>query len=195
MIDWEVVSGQDLLGPSSSVIPECPGLYMWSRHFAPPAGAYERKEGFLDWLAAELGTPYCVVKETELTPYLRIGSLTVGGRPLDESKVVALQSACDSRSFRRLVGELVRRANENAPALYVGRAIDLRKRIQQHLRYETDFAQKVDSLELTWDQLTLRYACLTNIAMPNDHSETQVLDLLEAILTGLVLGTMVSRIG
>lgn len=194
-MQWQTVFGPDLEGPSSGQLPDVPAIYVWRRRLAPPPGALDRKEGFVEWLQKELQTPYRMVEGQEITPYLRIESMAVGGRPLDERKERILNDACDDRSFRFLLNHVVQGASLYTPSLYVGKADNLRNRINQHLRGETDFAVKLDKLAIDWYELRLDYLSFAGVDFPTSYSTSDVLETLEAIVTCLSLATMVDRVG
>lgn len=194
-MEWQTVLGPDLDGPSCDQLPEVCAVYIWRRRIAPPPGVLERKQTFVDWLRKELETPYCTVEHQELTPYLRVDQLTVGGRSLDEHKRLVLNDACDDRGFRLLIGGLVQSASKFAPALYVGKADNLRKRIGQHVRGETEFSSRLQLAGLDWADLTLQFRSFQDVTFPSKYSSAEVLEMLESILTGLSVATMVARVG
>ena len=133
---WESVGGPDLSGPGGERLPNEPAVYMWRRRPHPPPGTMERRASFLSWLRKEISLPYCLVTNRSITPYLHAERLTVGGHEITLSKSSALEELCDDRRFRFDLLKLVEFALDQGPALYVGKADNLRNRIAQHLRRE-----------------------------------------------------------
>lgn len=192
--DWRSLGAKDLIGPSAEELPALPGVYMWRRVASPPPGILELRTAFLDWLQKEVQIPFLVAQDRPITPLLTIQSLALGGHTLGGEKLAALEAWCDDRRSRRYLLRLVESALALAPALYVGKADDLKSRIRRHLNGDTELNDRLHSLGLDWNRVSLMYAV---VPMPDegkeDHAKT--LEALETVVTTLSLGTLVMKIG
>ena len=192
---WRTVSGDDLSGPGAEQLPKEPAIYMWRRIAALPAGALDRRSTFVDWLTKELQTPYCVLRSSTLTPYLHVEQLNVGGYRVPPTRLSHLELLCSERAFRIKLLEVVQASLEQGPALYVGKADDLRTRIGQHLRGESDLRSRLDDIGLSWDRLSLRYLLIPGDVPSPEVSQSELLETIETVVTVLSMGSLVMRVG
>jgi hypothetical protein len=192
---WLSVGGPDLLGSDAEQLPAAPAVYMWRRKAAPPPGVLESRSTFVKWLEKEVATPYCVVPNRELTPYLHLERLVVGGHQLSSSKRAVLDKLCDDRAFRRTLLRVVHQAMDHGPALYVGRAEDLQVRVRRHLAVQSDLSARLELAGLSWKRVSLTYFLLPGALPSADVTDAETLETIEAVVTSLSLGSLVMRVG
>jgi hypothetical protein len=201
-LEWQSVSGEELedavLRRSSitDLIEPREAIYVWRRQIAAPPVAMQGAANFNKWVDQVLETHFGVVGRKELTHYLTLERLTVGGGGLSEGKVKTLRQMTTDDKSRRFICKFMASMNSFVPPLYVGETGNMSVRAKQHVRYETLFGELLrDELRLQWRDLNLYYYCLGPSRDDDDPSRKPRRTLLEMIATRLVLAGCVTRIG
>ncbi len=155
---WKKVAGSQLVeandeGFIGDVPDEC-GIYIWKLAVRPLRPFHTTSE-LVDHIRSRLQTPVGSTNG-QLGLFYQINNLTIQGRDLTTNNIDQLTIQADQagqgRLFRSFMKEFLESLEAFTPALYVGEAQDLRKRVKDHLVGRTgfsDFITKESSLDFS----------------------------------------------
>jgi hypothetical protein len=202
--EWQSVSGEELedavtrRSTVADLIDPCEAIYVWRRQIAVPPFAMQGPANFNKWVDQVVETHFGVVGRKELTHYLTLERLTVGGGGLTGDKVETLRQWTSGEKGRRFVGKFISSMNAFVPPLYVGETGDITVRAKQHVRFETLFGELLrDELGLQWRDVSLYYYCLgpSRDDEADEQSRKSRRTLLEMIASRIMLAGCVTRVG
>ena len=121
------------------------GVYAWYRNFQLSASAADNSEVFVSSILEELFKPHCITRETRLPPShkLIIEPKTV----LSENKKEALRYYADNPVFRELLISLLNNCLIFQQPLYIGKAVNLKNRIRNHLNVDSLLRTRLQEAE------------------------------------------------
>ena len=182
------------------------GVYAWYRNFNMDAAAYNNPEAFVSGILKELHKPHCVTRETRLPPSYRL--IVKPETILSQRKQEALKYYADNPHFRELLITLLNNCLLFQQPLYIGKAVNLRTRIGNHLAVESVLRERLKDAEHNLEQCRLlilgssesiNYSNLEfeDLEKENEsefsHLEPEA--LIEDILSRLFLPTFTSNYG
>ena len=129
------------------------GVYAWYRNFNIDAAAHNNPEAFVSNILQELYKPHCVTRETRLPPSHRL--IIKPETVLSQRKQEALKYYADHPHFRELLITLLNNCLFFQQPLYIGKAINLRKRISNHLGVESILRKRLNDAEHDLEQCRL----------------------------------------
>ena len=129
------------------------GVYAWYRNFNMDATAHNNPEAFVSSILKELYKPHCVTKETRLPPSYRL--IVKPETILSQRKQEALRYYADNPHFRVLLITLLNNCLLFQQPLYIGKAINLRTRIGNHLSIESVLRERLKDAEHNLEQCRL----------------------------------------
>lgn len=188
---WQSVSGIELercyVGRDRMTenVPEQSAVYAWKRRYRPPAGVVSDPVALSDWVAKTVEIPSAILPRRELSHYLLLHGMSIGGAALTDDKLSTLQAWTTEQRSRRWLLELVQSIEALAPPLYVGETDNLARRVKDHLGNRTDFAVLLrDKLNLTWQDCELWYCLIPEqFLATNAKGRRTLVELLVARLT------------
>lgn len=172
--EWKRIEGGDLVDPANLKlwVPSDPGIYMWKRNFNSPPECRIDEESFTNWCERVLSYTYGISETSKLNHFLKNAQFELGGSGLTPEKRKRMLSYADSKAKRKWLSNYFLSLEKFAPSLYVGKAINLSKRIPEHLNAETDFGQRIVSSELDWIDLSLYFFVPDNSNVPEEFLTT-----------------------
>lgn len=130
-------------GAGLSSIPEAAGVYFWRLLITAPEELTDHDaKGWRAHLDRLSSLPQGRVSNVRVSHSVRVETLVLGGQGLGEKRSV-LHRLVGVPEGARKVRTFLADMQSVVPALYVGEAGNLRRRIAQHLRGDTDFASEV----------------------------------------------------
>lgn len=121
------------------------GVYAWYRNFQIEASAIDNSEVFVSRILEELSKPHCVTRETRLPPSYRL--IVKPETILPHKKYEALKYYADAPHFRELLITLLNNCLLFQQPLYIGKAVNLRNRIRNHLGIESLLRERLKEAE------------------------------------------------
>jgi hypothetical protein len=121
------------------------GVYAWYRNFQLNASAIDSSEVFVSSILSELFKPHCVTRETRLPPSHRL--ILKSETVLSRQKQEALKYYADNSNFRELLVTLLSNCLLFQQPLYIGKAINLKNRIRNHLNIESLLRERLKEAE------------------------------------------------
>ena len=111
------------------------GVYAWYRNFKFNSDVSNNPETFVSQVLQELYKPHCVTRETRLPPSHRL--ILKPETVFSVRKQEALQYHAANPDFRELVISLLHNCILFQQPMYIGKALNLRSRISNHLGIES----------------------------------------------------------
>lgn len=138
------------------------GVYAWYRNFNVNTNAQDNSETFVSSILQELYKPHCVTRETRLPPSYRL--IVKPETILSPRKQEALRYYSENPHFRELLVTLLNNCLLFQQPLYIGKAINLRTRISNHLAVESVLRERLRNAEHNLEQCRLLImGCSENI--------------------------------
>ena len=197
---WQSVSGLDLercyVGQDRMTenVPDRSAVYAWKRKFQPPSGIVSDPVALADWVARTVKTPSAVLAQRELSHYLLLHGISIGGGPLTDDKLNTLSTWATEAKSRRWLLQIVQSIGVLTPPLYIGETDNLARRVKDHLGNKTDFSQTLsEKLSLTWQDCDLWYCLVPDEFLTIDAKARRT--LLELIVARLTVAGCTSRPG
>jgi hypothetical protein len=179
----------DLVGSSAAI-------YLWRLNLKPPADVIQNAHQMSSWIADRLTIPLAEVAGVSLTHFLHLCGIAVGGGSLSEAKERTLKQWLRGAGSRQWMRGFFASLSEVAPPLYVGETDDLARRVRDHLRGDTHFAEALENkLKLSWTNLTLSYCAVPPTLSSNDGDAKELRTLLETLVARLGLAGWTVRPG
>lgn len=197
---WQSVSGLELERSYVSQdrmtenVPDNSAVYAWKRKFRPPNGIVSDPIAFAAWIASIVRTPSAILSQRELSHYLLLHGISIGGLSLTDAKLSTLKAWTADPKSRRWLLSMVQSIESLAPPLYIGETDNLARRVKDHLAYRTDFAVTLrDKLNLAWQDCELWYCEVPDEFLGVDAKERRT--LVELIVARLAVAGCTSRPG
>ena len=197
---WQSVLGIDLernyVGDEKMAqsVPPASAVYAWKRSFRAPRGLASDPVSLARWLAETTKTPSAILPQKELSHYLLLHGLSIGGAALSEAKLQTLEEWVKEVKCRRWLLEVMESIGALAPPLYVGETDNLARRVKDHLGYKTDFSITLrDKLKLSWQDCELWYCLLPEELITVSPKERRT--LIELVVARLTVAGCTSRPG
>lgn len=111
------------------------GVYAWYRNYKIDDSAIDNSEIFVSSILEELSKPHCVTRETRLAPSHRL--IIKPETIFSQKKQEALKHYANDPHFRELLITLLNNCLLFQQPLYIGKAINLKNRISNHLGVES----------------------------------------------------------
>jgi hypothetical protein len=182
------------------------GVYAWYRNFDVDTAAHDNPEAFVSNILQELFKPHCITRETRLPPSHRL--IIKPETMLSQRKQEALKYHANNSHFRELLITLLNNSLLFQQPLYIGKAVNLRTRISNHLDVESILRERLKDAEHNLEQCRLLilgcsenidYSVSENIKFEQDNeSEFSQLEseaLIEDILSRLFLPSFTINYG
>jgi hypothetical protein len=149
-LTWKKVAGSHLVDALDEGfigdVPEESGIYIWKLAVGP-GRPFSTADDLAEHVRSRIRTPVGSAKG-QLGMFYQFKDLTIAGTELPSEKRHRLISRADEAvhgiTFRRFMKSFLDSLDAFTPALYVGEATDLRKRVRDHLNYQTGFSTFVD---------------------------------------------------
>jgi hypothetical protein len=174
------------------------GVYAWYRNFDVDTAAHDNPEAFVSNILQELRKPHCVTRETRFPPSHRL--IVKPETTFSLKKQEALKYYAANPYFRELIITLLNNCLLFQQPLYIGKAINIRTRINNHLSVESKLRDRLKDAKHNLDQCRLlilgcseniNYHTLNNAELEDENeSEVSHLEpeaLIEDILSRLFL--------
>lgn len=182
------------------------GVYAWYRNFQLDASATDNADIFVSNILDELYKPHCVTRETRLPPSYRL--IVKPETIFPPKKQQALKHHADDPHFRELLITLLNNCLLFQQPLYIGKAVNLKTRISNHLSIESRLRGRLKEAQHDIEQCrllilgcseNLNYLPLENIDTEeeeeNEISQLASEDLIEDILSRLFLPSFTIKYG
>ena len=124
----------------SEIVPPKSAIYAWKRNFRPSPDLAADPVSLAEWIAETTKSPAASIPARELSHYLLLHGISIGGAPLTEAKLQTLKSWTSEPRSRRWLMDLIESIRMLAPPLYVGESDNLARRVKEHLGLRTDFS-------------------------------------------------------
>lgn len=182
------------------------GVYAWYRNFKIDDSAISNPEVFVSNILQELRKPHCVTRETRLPPSYRL--IVKPETILSQRKLDALKYYADNPHFRELLITLLNNCLLFQQPLYIGKAINLRTRISNHLGLESVLRERLKDANHNIEHCRLLILCCSEhinyytsedieIEQNNENELSQLEPeaLIEDILSRLFLPSFTIKYG
>ena len=182
------------------------GVYAWYRNFKIDAAAQNNSEIFVSSILEELGKPHCITREIYFPPSHRL--IVKPETRFSKHKQEALKQYANNFFFRELLITLLNNCLLFQQPLYIGKASNLRTRIQNHLSVESILRERLKEAKHDIEQCRLLVLiCSENICSfasenteieEDGDSEVPQLEpeqLIEDILSRLFLPSFTIKYG
>lgn len=190
-IDFSLVRGgiDDLL----RIVPCVPAVYAWFRKFSPPNPDTVSPEEFAEYLETETKLPHMAPRKAKIAPIYKI-SLT-SNRRFSPAKQTDLINLCQSITFRKEIATILQDyAHIFSQPLYIGRAIILYDRVEQHLLGNSGLKESFETAGINILHCKLAYINLTGIV--GDYgANKEALSVVEELLSKLFYPPFTIRYG
>ena len=197
---WLSISGLELerayVGDErmTEIVPRGSAVYAWKRTFRPTRGLADDPAALVAWVAATAKTPSAVLPEQELSHYLLLHGVSIGGAALTEAKLQTLVAWAAEPKARRWLIAMVESIGSLAPPLYIGETDNLARRIKDHLADKTDFSSTLhEKLGLSWQDCELCYRLVPEDQLATDAKDRRT--LVEMLVARLTVAGCTSRPG
>ena len=183
---WKVIHATELSDALESstlgqLVPGQPAVYLWRRRLVAPSSCRSSQEACQEWVTHVVGAPAATLTRQQLSHCVWTNGLQIGGGELTREKQQTLEEVSAYAARRRLLIDYIETLTEFTNPIYVGQALDLRKRITQHLKGDTGLYEYVtDQLSLSWDDLELRYVIVSSSTHLSEDARL-LLQLLELV--------------
>lgn len=168
-------------GGSTAIIERIPpvaGVYAWFRGINAPQT--DDPESFYAELVARARHTYGVTRTQFIGPSLHVSVTPT--TDFETKALPALREACESPEFRRWMRSVIGGLAQFLPPLYVGKAGDLRLRLSQHLRPDSELRRRLSEAGIGLNELILRYVIVPRDASVSGSLEREVEALLSYLL-------------
>ena len=186
---WLHVSGADLHGlyeegkPLVALLPETPAVYMWKLRLRPDDLIIHDPDRTLRQLIRISRISQGRTQAIPVSHGLRLLGIEVCGPTLPENKKRILAAFLTQPANSRWMLNYLEDLEQHLPALYVGEAGNLSKRILNHLSGITDFARLLETdPDLTWGDLNLYYSHIGGPA-DADNPVRKAVEYITAVVT------------
>ncbi len=182
------------------------GVYAWYRNFNIGAAAQNNPDVFVANILQELYKPHCVTRESRLPPSHRL--IVKPETTFSPRKQKALKYYAANPHFRELIITLLHNCLLFQQPLYIGKAINIRTRISNHLSVDSKLRERLEDAEHNLEQCRLlilgcsasiNYDALENAELEDENeSESSQLEsesLIEDILSRLFLPSFTINYG
>ncbi len=181
-------------------LPQESGVYMWRRALPASPEAVFDPNNFEKWLGAALAVPYVSAKDLTLTSrkdsdglsmrndFFRISGLEIGGERLSEKKKLDLGQLDTIKKRTSLMNFLETIMSNMGPVLYVGQAVGIGDRMEQHTSSNSLLQKRLADLGLSLADTAVIVFLMKG---SNNYERT----LLEQILTYLLISPLSMRAG
>ena len=183
---WKVIHAAELGDALESstlgqLVPRQPAVYLWRRKFIAPSSCRSSQEACQEWVKHVVGPPAATLTRRQLSHCVWTNGLQIGGGELTREKQQTLEDVSVQSERRRFLIDYIEALTEFTTPIYVGQAVDLRKRITQHLKGDTGLYEYVTGqLRLSWDDLELRYLIVSSSTHLSEDARL-LLQLLELV--------------
>ena len=130
-----------------------PGVYAWYRNFNMDINVQNNPEAFVSDILKELYKPHCITRETRLPPSYKL--IVKPETVLSQRKQEALKYYAANPYFRELLITLLNNCLLFQQPLYIGKAINLRTRISNHLAVESILRERLKDAKHNLEQCKL----------------------------------------
>lgn len=169
-------------------IPDIPAVYAFFRRI--PNLSKLAPESFVARIETLVGTAASPAHEARVGP---LHSVTlIAASELSRLKTERLEALSHSSAFRDYLGQTLESATFLQAPLYVGKAVQLRERVRQHLEPMSDLSLRLRSQGVSLGETVLAYA---EVALPEETVSDVALTLVEEIVTRICRPGYVGRIG
>lgn len=172
------------IGGSDEAVLRClsdePGVYAWFKNFAELDATVENQDphAFYSSLHAHITAKQCIDRKGSIPPLYR---LKIKSRSrLSKSKLAQLLKQSAVADFRRELHEVLAVSLLFSGPLYVGRASNLKKRINDHLSGKTDLRAN-----LKRGGINIRHCWLAILRLPVTAELSERDNLVEDVLSRL----------
>src|SRR5687768_15471347 len=117
----------------TDTVPDHGAIYAWKRKFQAPSGIVTDPVAFAEWIANTVRTPCAILPERQLSHYLLLHGVSIGGSALTDAKLETLKEWAAEPKSRRWLLAMIESIGSLAPPLYIGEADDLARRVKDHL--------------------------------------------------------------
>jgi len=148
-------------GPDSALlrIPQrTAGIYSWYKTYIYP----ENEDDFYYVLIRDLEAAKFQSRSGSIKPYYNVEISSKGW--LSESKALSLKAALKNAEFKKGLLDAFSCSTLLQSPLYVGKSVDLRRRIGQHLQAESDLRVRLANAEINIDTASI-------LIIPNTDSD------------------------
>ena len=183
---WKVIHATELSDALDSstlgqLVPGQPAVYLWRRKLVAPSSCRSSQEACQEWVKHVVGAPAAALTRRQLSHCVWTNGLQIGGGELTRQKQQTLEEVSVQAERRRLLIDYIEALTEFTNPIYVGQALDLRKRITQHLKGDTGLYEYVTKqLRLSWNDLELRYLIVSSSIHLSEDARL-LLQLLELV--------------
>lgn len=125
------------------------GIYSWFQNFRYPT----EPTGFLEALIKDIERPKFIERSGTISPYYQVGIRSFG--KLGDGKKERIAAAMRDQEFRDYLRHAIGNSILFQSPLYVGKAVDLRKRIRQHLSPDSILRSRLEQVGIAIDQCSL----------------------------------------
>ena len=133
------------------------GVYAWYRNFKIDSNVSNTPESFVSQILQELEKPHCVTRETRLPPSHRL--IVKPETIFSKRKQQALHYHAANPHFRELIVSLLHNCILFQQPMYIGKALNLRSRISNHLAVESVLRTRFADAEHDIEQCRLLILC------------------------------------
>jgi hypothetical protein len=183
---WVQIDGAELFdardeGRLKDLVPNVAGLYVWRRKLVAPTSCKSSSQDFRNWVLELAEQANARLGRRALSHCVWSEGIQVGGGGLTENKVQTLDAIAANSKLRRLVISYIESLSDFHPAIYIGEADNLCKRVKEHIDGETGLHQYADKfLELKWEDLRFCYFKTSKTPGVSTHAKS-IQELLEMI--------------
>jgi hypothetical protein len=188
----------DLAGQRESSfddVPKAAGIYVWRLKVAVQLNPQAPPDTFLQTLQQQLERPAGVLPESEF-PTARLGPISIGGGRITHDKQEFLRSNYGNLSARESIAMFCQSLDRFSPVIYVGKALDLRDRLQAHFNGQTELKEYITlSLQRDWRDVSVSFMCLPAKLCEDRQKTSQLLATIEMIAQLALVPHGVRRMG
>ena len=133
------------------------GVYAWYRNFKINSDVSNHPESFVSQVLQELYKPHCITRETRLPPSHRL--IVKPETVFSARKQEALHYHAANPHFRELIISLLHNCILFQQPMYIGKTLNLRSRISNHLAVESILRERFKDAEHDIEQCRLLILC------------------------------------
>ena len=133
------------------------GVYAWYRNFRIDSTISNNPETFVSQVLQELYKPHCITRETRLPPSHKL--IVKPETVFSARKQEALHHHAANPCFRELVISLLHNCILFQQPMYIGKTLNLRSRIGNHLAIESVLRERFADAEHDIEQCRLLILC------------------------------------
>ena len=173
--------------------PDASAVYAWFRDLTLSPAVLGSKENFVNAVLQLFENPLSEKRESHISPFYEVG-LTIKPKQLSEKKERALRHYAMNENIRHEIGNALEAMIFWQIPLYIGKTKRLAGRVWDHVRRETDLAERLETMGLGIQECLLAYMPISY----HDVEETSLIpleQLVEDIITRLSAPGFVRRPG